>query len=193
MTRENKVKIFILSFFFINISFLLFVERPISADTAIDSQNSVANVYINVTAPTTNTWSLTAPNFNFGTQTASSSVINSNATGDAAIKIVNLSGTSTSFSLQQSISDFTLVSNTIVLPATGFYVSVANSSDGKLIGSSNVNIFKQNGVVLRSGTGANGTMNSGAVTAQLTVDGTTRVIVTGSYKATITSTLVTGP
>lgn len=40
MTRENKVKIFILSFFFINISFLLFVERPISADTAIDSQNS---------------------------------------------------------------------------------------------------------------------------------------------------------
>ena len=188
MTRENKVKIFILSFFFINISFLLFVERPISADTAIDSQNSVANAYINVTAPTTNTWSLTAPNFNFGTQTASSSVINSNATGDAAIKIVNLSGTSTSFSLQQSISDFTLVSNTVVLPATGFYVSVANRSDGKLIGSSNVNIFKQNGVVLRSGT-----MNSGAVTAQLTVDGTTRVIVTGSYKATITSTLVTGP
>ncbi|MFK5236265.1 hypothetical protein ACI3SI_14670 [Lactococcus lactis] len=33
----------------------------------------------------------------------------------------------------------------------------------------------------------------GPVTAQLTVDGTTRVIVTGSYKATITSTLVTGP
>lgn len=55
MTRENKVKIFIFSFFFINISFLLFVERPISADTAIDSQNSVANAYINVTAPTTNT------------------------------------------------------------------------------------------------------------------------------------------
>ena len=46
MTRENKVKIFILSFFFINIPFLLFVERPISADTAIDSQNSVANAYI---------------------------------------------------------------------------------------------------------------------------------------------------
>ena len=189
MKKANKAKIFILSFFFINITFLMFGGKLILADTPIDSQNSVANAYINVTAPTTNTWSLTAPNFNFGTQTASSSVINSNATGDAAIKIVNLSGTS----LQQSISDFTLVSNTIVLPATGFYVSVANSSDGKLIGSSNVNILKQNGVVLRSGTGANGTMNSGAVTAQLTVDGTTRVIVTGSYKATITSTLVTGP
>jgi hypothetical protein len=193
MIKTNKVKIFIASFFIINIPFLLGVENSIAADTAIDSQNSVANAYINVVAPTTNIWSLTAPNFNFGTQTASSSVINSNATGDAPIKIVNLSGTSTSFSLQQSVSDFTLVSSTSVLPTTAFTVSVANSADGKLIGSSNVNIFKQNAVVLRSGTGANGTLTSGAVTAQLTVDGTSKVIITGSYKATITSTLVTGP
>ena len=34
--------------------------------------------------------------------------------------------------------------------------------------------FKQNGVVLRSGTGANGALTSGAVTAQLTVDGTNK-------------------
>ena len=185
MTDINKAKIFIFSLIFISIPFLIFVESPVSSDTA--------NGYINVTAPTTNIWSLTAPNFNFGTQTSSASVINSNATGDGPIRIVNLSGSSTSFSLQQSISDFTLVSSSIVLPTTAFYISVANSADGKLIGSSNINIFKQNGVVLRSGTGANGALTSGAVTAQLTVDGTNKVIVTGSYQATIISTLVTGP
>lgn len=193
MTDINKAKIFIFSLIFISIPFLIFVENPVSSDTAIDSKNSTANGYINVTAPTTNIWSLTAPNFNFGTQTSSASVINSNATGDGPIRIVNLSGSSTSFSLQQSISDFTLVSSSIVLPTTAFYISVANSADGKLIGNSNINIFKQNGVVLRSGTGANGALTSGAVTAQLTVDGTNKVIVTGSYQATIISTLVTGP
>ena len=163
MTDINKAKIFIFSLIFISIPFLIFVENPVSSDTAIDSQNSTANGYINVTAPTTNIWSLTAPNFNFGTQTSSASVINSNATGDGPIRIVNLSGSSTSFSLQQSISDFTLVSSSIVLPTTAFY------------------------------TGANGALTSGAVTAQLTVDGTNKVIVTGSYQATIISTLVTGP
>ena len=58
MTDINKAKIFIFSLIFISIPFLIFVESPVSSDTAIDSQNSTANGYINVTAPTTNIWSL---------------------------------------------------------------------------------------------------------------------------------------
>lgn len=188
---KNSQKFLLLSFLILIIGLTpIFLDGK--ADTAIDNQNSTANAFINVVAPTTNIWSITAANFNFGQQIATSTTVTANASGDSPITIVNLSGTSNSFNVQQSISDFTINNGSIILPTLGFYITIANSSDGRLIGASNVNIFKQNGQVITSGTNANGQMTSGAVTASLVVDGANHVISPGTYNATLTSTLVSG-
>ncbi|WP_223804465.1 hypothetical protein [Lactococcus kimchii] len=172
---------------------LLILSKNVKADNQIDSQNTSAQSFITVTAPTNNIWTVNAPSLDFGSQTAAASLLSFNINASGPIYITNLSGTSTSFSLQQSVSEFTLTSGSQILPVTAFYLTVANSSDGKLVGSSAVNIFKQNGEVIRSGTSANGRMTSGAVNAQIRVDGASKVILTGSYKATISSTLISGP
>ncbi|QSE77655.1 hypothetical protein JW886_06415 [Lactococcus taiwanensis] len=179
--------LFILSFSQVRPSFL------VQADTVVDNQNATANVFFNVTAPSANTWSITAGNFSFADQIISGGQVSVNSASDNPIVVTNLSGTNTAFSIQQRISDFTLSTNSTVLPVTAFNVTVGSSTDGKLVGAAAINIFKQNGEVLRSGNGANGKMTSGNVSAQLLVDGSTKAIAAGTYSATITSTIVAGP
>ena len=179
--------LFILSYSQVRPSFL------VQADTVVDNQNATANVFFNVTAPSANTWSITAGNFSFADQIISGGQVSVNSASDNPIVVTNLSGTNTAFSIQQRISDFTLSTNSTVLPVTAFNVTIGSSTDGKLVGAAAINIFKQNGEVLRSGNGANGKMTSGNVSAQLLVDGSTKAIAAGTYSATITSTIVTGP
>ncbi|WP_219811248.1 hypothetical protein [Bacillus thuringiensis] len=189
-------KIIAFNFILISLGSLLSTyQHGVYAATNINSTNETAETFINVTAPTTNNLYLKEnPDFDFGSSQVSSANITLNAQGSSTYTIVNLSGTSNGYQLQQQVSEFTgtdTSGKTITLPLKYFYISVASNAEGTITGSSNVNIYGQNAAVLVGGANARGTQSSGDVTAQLILDNRKNVSA-GNYHATITSSLVSG-
>ncbi|WP_081166380.1 hypothetical protein [Lactococcus garvieae] len=165
----------------------------VCADTQIDNNNGSANTYINVTAPTTDNLYLTlAPDFNFS-NTESSTRGPITVAGTEPYNIVNITGTTRGYNLQQKISNFTAMINgtPTVLPLKYFKISVADNATGTIKGNSGVNVLGQAGRVLTGQPNAQGNQRSGNATAEIELD-TTQVIKPGAYQATITNTLVQG-
>lgn len=163
------------------------------ADTQIDTNSGSANTYINVTAPTTNNLYLTqAPDFNFSNTEASTSKAVT-VTGTVPYNIVNITGTTNGYNLQQKISHFTATvdGRTVTLPLKYFKISVADNTSGTVKGSKGVNILGQAGRVLTGQKNAQGSQTSGATAAEIQLD-TTQGIKPGDYQATITNTIVQG-
>lgn len=161
---------------------------------AADTMDGTAT--ITVVAPATDALSLTAtPNIDFGTATIGATNGVLPGITDKPYTIVDLRGGSTGYRVQVEASDFTLKTDaTKVLPVTTMTLKVADSANGQLTGTgSDVNILKQQAVVLTGGADANGTQVSGDVTAGLTLDnakvGSLKV---GQYQATVTHSIVSG-
>ena len=183
----------------LSVLFLSNLTEMVRADTQIDKQNSSADAFINVVAPTSNPLYLDQnPSFVFAAGEIKQNSFSMNATGDSAFRVVNLTGTNTNYALQETISNFTAPAitgnGTSTLPVTGFYLSVENSADGNLTGCQNVNILGQSGQVLTttSNGSSTGRLTSGKVSANMTIDGKQANIQKGEYRATITTTLVAG-
>ncbi|WP_251711880.1 hypothetical protein [Lactococcus ileimucosae] len=166
---------------------------PVHADVQIDTNNGSADTYINVTAPATDNLYLTqAPDFNFSnTEATTTGAISTK--GTAAYTILNITGNSNGYNLQQKISEFTgnINGKPTVLPLKYFKISVADNASGTIRGSNAVNILGQAGRVLTGQRNAQGNQTSGGATAEIQLD-TTREIKPGAYQATITNTLVQG-
>lgn len=168
-------------------------QHSTQADTEIDKDNGSANTYISVTAPTTDNLYLTqAPDFNFS-NTEFSTTGSITTTGTVPYNIVNITGNSNGYNLQQKISNFTATINgtTVILPLKYFKISVADNASGTIIGSNSVDILGQAGKVLIGQNNAQGNQTSGATSAEIQLD-TSQVINPGDYQATITNTLVQG-
>lgn len=181
------------------LSVLLLSNLTALADTQIDNQNSTADAFINVLAPSSNSLYLKQnPSFTFADTEIKQQNLTVTANGTSPFQIVNLTGTNTNYKIQEQISNFTASSisgnGTVTLPVSAFYLTVENSSDGHLTGCQNVNIFGQAGQVLTTTTGGNstGTLTSGNVTATMNINGTQSSIQQGTYNATLTTTLVSG-
>ncbi|MDR3240570.1 MAG: hypothetical protein LBT37_00170 [Lactobacillaceae bacterium] len=176
--------------FVISIMTLVFASSFYTNAEAVTNGNGTAN--INVTAPSTNALYMTAyPSFDFGT--AKNTVQQVVASGDQPYTIVDLRGGSSGFQIQAKISDFTIANNSAKkLPVIDFILSVADSTDGSVQGSSQINIFNQNGTVIRAGADTNGLNVSGGANATLNLLNKTGLSTGVQYNAIITHSLVAG-
>jgi hypothetical protein len=161
---------------------------------ADDTMNGTAT--ITVVGPATDALNLTeTPNIDFGTATIGNLSGVLPGVTDKSYTIEDLRGGSTGYRVQVEASDFTLkTDNTKKLPVTALLLKVADSKNGELTGTSNdVDVFKQQGVVLTGSSNSNGIQSSGDVTAGLTLDGTKLgALQVGEYQATLTHSVVSG-
>jgi len=185
-------KIFVISM--MTLAFAGFGYQNVEADT---SGNGTAN--INVTASSTKSFYLeTYPSFDFGT--AKNNVKQLTAGGDKPYTVVDLRGGSSGYQIQAQIKTDNTKKFTAAdgsdreLPVTDFNISIADSTDNNLLGSSNINIYNQSGTVFSAGADTNGISVSGATTATLDLDAKQSYkIKTGvQYNATIIHSLVSG-
>ncbi|MDR3240611.1 MAG: hypothetical protein LBT37_00375 [Lactobacillaceae bacterium] len=178
-------KIFVISM--MTLAFAGFGYQSVEADT---SGNGTAN--INVTAPSTDSFYLeTYPSFDFGT--AKNNVKQLTAGGDKPYTVVDLRGGSSGYQIQVKVDDFIAADGSNkTLPVTDFMISIGDSTNTSIQGSSLINVYNQNGTVLSAGVNTNGLSVSGGTSAKLDLKNATGLATGVQYNATITHSLVDG-
>lgn len=171
----------------------LFAMSILSAGVAYADATAYGTATINVTAPSENALSLeNEPSFDFGIvkNTVDLEFI---TTAASKYRVLDLRGQSNaSYEIQAEITDFTATKSKSVLPVIQFLISIGDSTDGQLKGSTDVDIFKTAGKIASGVTGKSKSEESGDVTAKLVLKSSKDIEPNDKYTATITHRIVSG-
>ncbi|MBS9339162.1 hypothetical protein G6R29_05950 [Fructobacillus sp. M2-14] len=171
---------------------------PVSAfaDTKVDDTHRDGTATINFQGQNGKITLDQVPDFDFSTHDLGELLSNGlkfTTNGDKSIKVTNLTGSNDPYTVTAQANE--LKQGDTVLPVQSFLFNAQNgnknSFDGLITGAGDQDIYKQSKTVATGDKNANGTLESGTTSANMTLSANN--VKNGSYKGDINYTLTSGP